>query len=389
VVVPEPQVGEARLVDGLEVIGARSLSQVIALLRGDEVPAAPPVAAMSGARLLSWRGQDRLDEVDLRDLAGLADARFAAEVAAAGGHHLLLSGPKGSGKTSLAERIPGILPDLTREQAVELTALHSLAGAVEPGDTLISRPPYAAPHHDASKASVVGGGSGQVRPGEVSRAHHGVLLLDEFPLFRTDVIDALREPMESGDITVARAEESVRLPARSLVVLASNPCPCGEFHASAPVNRCTCSQVQRRQYQARVRGPITDRIDITRHLTALSSAAFGFDVPESSAEVRVRVTSARERQRARYSGDPWQLNAHVPGPALRARWPMADAGHRHVDELLVRGLLTQRGAVRVHRLAWTIADLRGVAAPGLEEADVALRLRQGEPLLMHTLRRVG
>ena len=233
VLVPEPQVSEAVMAGGIEVVGLRSLAQVVAELCGEEVPEAPPVAAMSGSRLLTWRGQDRLEDTDLADLVGMADARYAAEVAAAGGHHLLLSGPKGSGKTSLAERIPGILPDLTREEAVELTALHSLAGALEPGDGMIARPPYAAPHHDASKAALVGGGSGHVRPGEISRAHCGVLFMDEFPLFRTDVIDALREPMESGDITIARAEECAVLPARSIVVLAANPCPCGNYRAKA------------------------------------------------------------------------------------------------------------------------------------------------------------
>ncbi len=225
IVVPEPQVGEAAMAGGLEVLGMRSLAQVVAELRGEEIPAAPPVAPMSGGRLLSWRGQERLDEVDLSDLRGMADARYAAEVAAAGGHHLLLSGPKGSGKTSLAERIPGMLPDLSREEAVELTALYSLAGAIEPGDSMVVRPPFAAPHHDASRASVVGGGSGQVRPGEISRAHCGVLFLDEFPLFRTDVIDALREPMEGGDITIARADECVRLPARESGGAGRQPVP--------------------------------------------------------------------------------------------------------------------------------------------------------------------
>ncbi|WP_240340879.1 YifB family Mg chelatase-like AAA ATPase [Nocardioides sp. SYSU D00038] len=179
VFVPEPQAGEAAMVPDMAVFGMRSLLQVLAELRGDEVPPAPPVAPLSWARLLSWRGDDRLDEVDLADLHGMADARFALEVAAAGGHHLLLSGPKGSGKTSLVERLPGILPDLSREEALELTAIHSLAGALEPGDGLLVRPPFSAPHHDATKASVVGGGTGQVRPGEISRAHTGVLFMDK------------------------------------------------------------------------------------------------------------------------------------------------------------------------------------------------------------------
>jgi magnesium chelatase family protein len=391
VFVPEPLVGEAVLAGGVEVIGMRSLRQVVAELCGDEVPDAPAVAAMSGSRLLSWRGHDRLDGVDLADVRGMLDARFAAEVAAAGGHHLLLSGPKGSGKTTLAERIPGLLPDLTREEAIELTALHSLAGALEPGDDLISRPPYAAPHHDASKAALIGGGSGQVRPGEVSRSHCGVLFMDEFPLFRTDVIDALREPLESGDITIARAEESVTLPARSLVVLAANPCPCGNFQVVAARSRCTCGETQRRSYQSRVRGPITDRIDITRHLVPLTAAhSHGLDRPESTAEVRARVEAARRRQEDRYAGEGWRLNGQVPGPVLRERWPLPPKAQAKVDQQMFGGTLTQRGAVRVHRIAWTLADLAGADSPGIREVDVALRLRSGDPLDVATvLRKVG
>lgn len=177
VFVPEPQAREAAMVPGMAVFGMRSLQQVVAELRGEVVPAAPPVAPMSGSRLLTWRGDERLEEVDFADLDGMADAKYAALVAAAGGHAVLLSGPKGAGKTSLAERIPTILPDLIPEEALELTAIHSLAGALEPGDDLITTPPYSAPHHDASKTSIVGGGSGQVRPGEISRAHAGVLFL--------------------------------------------------------------------------------------------------------------------------------------------------------------------------------------------------------------------
>ncbi len=387
VVVPEPQVAEAAMVPGMEVLGMRSLAQVVAELRDEPVPEAPPVAGMSGSRLLSWRGAGRIEEVDLADLVGMEDTRLAVEVAAAGGHHLLLSGPKGSGKTSIAERIPGLLPDLTREESIELTAVHSLAGALEPGDGLLARPPFAAPHHDASTASLVGGGSGAVRPGEISRAHCGVLLLDEFPLFRADVINALRQPLESGDISVARAEESVVLPARSIVVLAANPCPCGDYHPDARMNRCQCREVQRRDYRRKVTGPITDRIDITRHLTAPTprAARDPFAVRESSAEVRGRVEAARERQAARYADQEWRLNGHAPGPALTARWPLTDEASQLVDNHLWSGKLTRRGATRVHRLAWTVADLSGVDRPGVAEADVALRLRAGTPLLASTL----
>jgi magnesium chelatase family protein len=392
VFVPEPQAGEAAMVPGMVVLGVRSLAQVVAELRGEEVPEAPEVAPLSGSQLLTWRGEQRMEEVDLADLVGMSDARFAVEVAAAGGHHLLLSGPKGSGKTSLAERIPSILPDLTPEESLELTAIHSLAGTLEPEGGMLTRPPFSAPHHDASKASLLGGGSGHVRPGEVSRAHCGVLFLDEFPLFRTDVIDGLRQPLESGEVTIARSDESVRLPARGMFVLAANPCPCGNYHPNPGENQCVCKEQQRRDYRTRVAGPVTDRIDITRNLSPLRQheGRDRFAVNEPSRAVRARVEQARLRQAARYSGCGWRLNGQAPGPVLAERWPLADEARRLVDDRVYDGQLSRRGAVRVHRIAWTVADLAGVDRPGLVEVEAAVRLRTGEPMLVATLeRRVG
>ena len=391
VFVPEPQAHEAALVPDVEVLGVRSLGQVVAELSGGQVPEAPPVAPMSGTRLLAWRGEARLDEVDLADVFGLHEARFAVEVAAAGGHHLLLSGPKGCGKTTLAERIPTILPDLDTQEALELTALHSLAGALEEGDALLRRPPFSAPHHDASKASILGGGTGRVRPGEISRAHCGVLLLDEFPLLRTDVIDALRQPLESGEVTIARGDESVSFPARGMVVFAANPCPCGEYRADAGANRCQCREVQRRDYLNRVRGPISDRIDITRHLEPVrphDERDPGVR-PETSATVRERVAAARERQAIRHAGRSWRLNGHVPGHVLQAELALSDEGQRLVDDVMYAGHLSRRGATRVHRIAWTLADLRGASTPSVADVDTALRLRQGAPLLASAVRRVA
>ena len=389
VFVPEPQAAEAAMVPGMSVFGMRSLGQVVAELRGEEVPMAAPVAPMSGSRLLSWRGEERLDELDMSDLRGMPDPRYAVEVAAAGGHHLLLSGPKGAGKTTLAERIPGLLPDLSPDESLELTAIHSLAGALEPGDSMLTRPPFSAPHHDASKASLIGGGTGRVRPGEISRAHCGVLFLDEFPLFRTDVIEALRQPLENGEVTIARGDESATFPARGMVVMACNPCPCGDYHAQASQSRCRCSELKRRDYRLRITGPISDRIDILRHIVPLrphdQSDLFG--VPESSATVRARVERARLRQVARYRGCSWRLNGQAPGPMLSDAWPLTDEAQARVDGEIYGGRLTRRGAVRVHRLAWTVADLHDVARPGLAEVDVALRLRSGEPLMLATLER--
>jgi magnesium chelatase family protein len=390
VIVPEPQAREAAMVPGMTVLGLRSLAQVRAELRGEVVPSADPVAPMSGSRLIEWRGSRRLTDQDLSDLTGVPDVKYALEVAAAGGHHLMLSGPKGSGKTSLAERLPGILPDLSVEEALELTAIHSLAGALEPGDDLIRRPPFFAPHHDASKASLLGGGTGRVRPGEVSRSHCGVLFLDEFPLFRRDVIDALRQPLESGEVTIARGEESATYPARGLVVVACNPCPCGEYSAASPGHRCECSQQERHRYARKVTGPVQDRIDILRHVLPPSPGdppALPGESPETSLEVRNRVAAARERQFARYADRGWRLNSQVPSAVLAREWPLPDAGATRLQQEVLAGRLSRRGAVRVHRVAWTVADLRSRDRPTASDVDTALRLRQGEALLQASVAR--
>ena len=381
VVLPEPQAAEAAMVPGVDVLGLRSLGQVVAVLGGDPVPEAPPVAEEPARPLLAWRGQDRVDELDLADLVGVREARYAVEVAAAGGHHLMLSGPRGSGKTSLAERIPGILPDLGTEEALELTAVHSLAGVLRPGDGLARRPPFAAPHHSASRTSVLGGGTGAVRPGQVSRAHGGVLLLDEFPYFRGDVVEALREPLESGEITLARGEEVATFPARAMVVLACNPCPCGDWHPRAGRNECRCTEVARRQYRRKLSAPLTDRIDVTRTLEPPRRGDRDpMAPPEPSADVAARVAAARGRQRERYAGRGWRLNGHAPAAALAAEWPLPPEAARLVEEQVVTGRLTRRGAARVHRVAWSVADLHGSGSPGVPEMVVALALRQGSPL---------
>jgi magnesium chelatase family protein len=337
--------------------------------------------------MLSWRGDQRIEELDMADVLGMSDARYALEVAAAGGHHLMLSGPKGAGKTTLAERVPGLLPDLTLEESLELTAIYSLSGGLPPGRTRITRPPFRAPHHSASRTSLLGGGSGRVRPGEVSRAHHGCLFLDEFPLFNADIIEALRQPLESGEVTIARGEESATFPARTMVLIACNPCPCGDYHPSRRDNRCTCSELRRREYRKKLSGPIIDRVDITRHVEPVPphEARDPLARPEPSAAIRQRVESARERQAARYADTAWRLNADVPGPALLKRWPLTDAATRMLEDRVYGGALTGRGGTRVHRIAWTVADLRGADRPDVEELDVALRLRMGDPLMLRSL----
>jgi magnesium chelatase family protein len=379
VFVPEPQAAEAALVPGMTVFGVRSLGQVVAVLRGAEVPEALPVVPPSASPLATWRGEDRLADLDLADLDGLEDVRYAVEVAAAGGHPLMLVGPRGTGKTSIAERIPSILPDLTVEQSLEVTALHSVTGVLPEGSGLLRRPPWFAPHHSATAASVLGGGTGRVRPGQVSLAHHGVLFLDEFPHFRSDVIDAMRQPLESGEVTIARGEESATYPARSLVVLAANPCPCGNFHGLAG-GSCDCTEVQRAHYRRKLTGPVLDRVDIwmeVRPQGRRRTASWG-RAPESSADVRARVTEARQRQAHRFRDCGWLLNASCPGPALAERWPLDPDGQRLIDAELAAGTITRRGLTRVQRLAWTVADCSGAVRPGEHEARVALTLRSDD-----------
>ena len=362
----------------------------MALLTGDEVPEAPEVEPISGSPLLSWRGEERLEDLDMSDVIGMPDARYALEVAAAGGHHLMLTGPKGSGKTTLAERIVGLLPDLDDDESLELTAVHSLSGSLQAGATRLVRPPFRAPHHSASRTGILGGGTGRVRPGEVSKAHLGVLFLDEFPLFPADVVEALREPLEAGEISISRGEEDATYPARAMFVFACNPCRCGEYHPYSPDHQCSCGEVKRREYRQKISGPIADRIDITRFVEPLTEQQakaqdLPFDQRETSALIRARVTAARRRQRARYEGQPWRLNVHVPGPALRERWPLTDPAMDRLDAEVHAGRLTRRGAVRVHRVAWSVADLAGLQRPGREELDVALRLRRATPLLLQSI----
>ena len=216
-----------------------------------------------------------------------------------------------------------------------------------------------------------------------------MLLLDEFPLFNADIIEALRQPLESGEVTIARGEESATFPARAMVVIACNPCPCGDYHPTNRDNRCTCTEVRRREYRRKLGGPITDRIDITRHIEPVPAheARDPLARPEPTAAIRERVSDARRRQLLRYADTPWRLNSDVPGPTLLGRWPLTDQAARTLEDQVYAGGLTHRGATRVHRLSWTVADLRQVDRPGLDELGVALRLRTGEPLLVGSLTR--
>ncbi|WTW97529.1 YifB family Mg chelatase-like AAA ATPase [Streptomycetaceae bacterium NBC_01309] len=384
VVVPEAVAVEARLVPDVTVLGVRSLRHLLAVLRGQPVPDEPVLATRPGPdpdtvgpMLVSGPSVPGVPAPDLAEVAGQARARRALEVCAAGGHHLYLLGPPGAGKTMLAERLPGLLPPLGTAAALEVSAVHSVAGTLPPDRPLVKEPPFCAPHHSATMPSLVGGGNGLPRPGAVSLAHHGVLFLDEAPEFSGRALDALRQPLEGGTVTVARSAGTLRFPARFLLVLAANPCPCGRFAGKGL--DCTCSAAMRAKYLARLSGPLLDRIDVRVTVDPVSRAELlePGGTGETTKVVAARVQEARARAAHRFEGTPWTTNAEVPGRELRTRWSTEPDALTTAARDLERGMLTARGLDRVLRVAWTVADLRGRDRPAMADVDTALEFRTG------------
>jgi magnesium chelatase family protein len=363
---------EAGLVPGVQVIAADSLSDVVAWLRGRRPPrpGTPPPDKSGPPHQL-------LPRLDLAEALGQSQARMAAEICAAGGHNLSLLGPPGAGKTMLAERIPTILPELEPAAALEVTSIHSVAGALPHEAGLLTHPPFCAPHHTASKAAIVGGGSGILRPGAASLAHRGVLFLDEAPEFARDVLDALRQPLEAGEVVIARSGMCATFPARFTLVLAANPCPCAK--AASGAAGCGCSPATRRRYLGRLSGPLLDRVDVKVELRPVNRSEMLYDrkFAEPSTVVAKRVAAARERSAGRLAGTPWRLNAEIPGAELRRSFPPERGALASLDRAMELGQVSARGADKIVRVAWSLADLAGKPRPRSEEVNTAIGLWLG------------
>ena len=367
VVVAPANAAEAALVPEVDVRVADDLRQLVDWLRGE---GSPPRSAEPHVRATQ---PDR--PPDLAEVAGQSLAKRAVTIAAAGGHHLFLEGSPGAGKTMLAERLPGLLPSLDDAAAVEVSAVHSVAGLLGEYAQLIRTPPLQAPHHTASIASLVGGGSNLARPGAISLAHRGVLFMDEAPEFAPRALDALRQPLEHGMVVLHRGGGAVTYPARFQLVLAANPCPCGR-----PARDCTCAPNARRRYQQRLSGPLLDRIDVRVQVDPVAQAdLLERDTSQpTSAEVAATVLSARQASAERWAPLGWQLNSEVPGAVLRSqRWSLPPAALAPLHGVFGRGELSARGFDRVLRLAWTLADLAGRTTPDGTDIGEALYFRTG------------
>jgi magnesium chelatase family protein len=367
VVVPAGNAREAALVPGVTVRATDSLRRLVDFVRGSGALLDPPAAAEA----------EPPGAPDLADVVGQELGRRGLELAAAGGHHLSMIGPPGAGKTMLAQRLPSILPALPDAAALEVTAVHSIAGTLPPDAPMVRRPPFQAPHHTSSVAALVGGGSGMARPGALSLAHHGILFLDEAPEFGTQALEALRQPLEDGYVVLSRSGGAARYPARIQLVLAANPCPCASPAGDAA---CECSASVRRRYLGRLSGPLMDRVDIQVPLMPVTAAQLIGDAAraEPSAVVAARVAHARAAAAERWAEGGWPTNSRVPGSALRQPpWRLPSASTVDLRRALDSGSISARGVDRVLRLAWSIADLDGRMGPDRDDVLEALTMRMG------------
>lgn len=373
--VPEANAGEAAVVDGIAVYPVRSISQLVAHLNG-KAKISPRVCDRSAFRFGPMPG-----DVDFSDVRGQQRAKRALEIAAAGGHNVLMIGPPGAGKSMLAKRLPSILPDFSFEEAIETTKIHSIANLLGPDASLVSARPFRAPHHTMSAPALVGGGANP-KPGEISLAHNGVLFLDELPEFSKTATDALRQPLEDGRVIITRAMGRVAFPCAFMLVCAMNPCKCGYFGSTA--RPCACKPGDIKKYMARISGPLLDRIDIQIEVPAVSFEELSSDAPaESSAEIRARINRARGFARARFAVDPqaagvWR-NADMTARHIRTHCKTDEAGKRLLKNAFASMGLSARGHDRILRVARTIADL--------EESDIITAAHLAEAIQLRSLDR--
>ena len=366
-IVPQQNAIEAELVPGITVAGADNLAKLVATLNGEVRIKSGREGQTQTQKLLTGikaQSASANPELDFADVLGHVGAKKALEIAASGGHHILMVGLPGVGKTMLASRLPSILPDLNPEAALEATSLHSLAGKVLTSDGIIRRPVFENPHHRASAASIIGGGSRIPRPGAISLASHGVLFLDEAPEFSNEVLQALRQPLEDSQIQIHRTNGSATFPAKFQLVLAANGCPCG-YYATV---KCKCSPQQIRRYRTKLSGPLLDRIDIQIELQKVNPREVADDQNrESSLDIAKRVLRARKRAHKRLEGTPWSINAEVPGSWYRNNIASGTSLQRMVSEIIDKGALSLRGLDKIIRVAWTIADLNERDEPTVED----------------------
>jgi magnesium chelatase family protein len=363
-IVPRANLGEAQLLEDLEILAFDHIAEIYQWLTIGEY----------GFPEADIHREEESELLDFADVAGQPRARFAAEVAASGGHHLLLIGPPGAGKTMIASRLPTILPPLTQEESLEVTAIHSIADGLNSRSAMSRVAPIVAPHHSASRASIVGGGGRSIAPGAISLANRGVLFIDEAPECAAGILDSLRQPLESGSITIARQIGSVTFPAKFLLVLAANPCPCGKFTGKG--RGCTCSSLQVRRYLGKLSGPLMDRIDIRVTVDPVGRVDLDSrELGESSEKMRSRVLAARAVAAERFKNQPWKLNSEIPARALRLDYRPEKTAMNFLHDELDKERITARGLHKTIRLAWTLADLEGRDVPSHSNVLAAYELR--------------